>query len=82
MPNQQFQTISIPTVGEINFPSDMNPDQIRDAIYKNYPHLAPTEYKMQHPSGLEGMPLPGVPKAPSVLDKLPSQKELQRANVS
>jgi hypothetical protein len=73
----QFRTVNVPTVGPVNFPVDMGDDQVRDAIYKNYPHLAPENWQSQHPAGLGMDQLPGVPKPQSMLDALPDQKQME-----
>lgn len=36
-------TISVPSIGEIDFPDSMNDDQISAAIIKNYPQLKPRD---------------------------------------
>lgn len=36
-------TVSVPTIGEIDFPDSMSDEQISAAIQKNYPHLKPRD---------------------------------------
>lgn len=80
MPDQ-FRLVNVPTVGQVQFPSEMSDDDVAAAIQKNYPQLGgpqkdPLEMQRQHPAGLGDMPLPGVPKAPDPIAAIPSQQKM------